>query len=706
MRLILTEKPSVARDFARALGLRARDGYFEGSEVTVTFAVGHLFELYAPHDYDPALKKWSWETLPIVPERFKRKEIEKTKKQARTIGKLLRKASEVIIATDAGREGELIAREILEECGWHGPTWRFWTSLSLTPQVIKETLRKLKLASEYDRLYQAALARQRADWIVGMNLSRAATLAFRNGGRGELFSVGRVQTAVLAILVDRRRERENFKPEPYWILKAVFEHPKGAFTATRFEIRDGKEETAIWEKEKAYALLAEIEKAACGTVVSVQKKRKKEPPPLLYNLTDLQKDANKLGFTAAKTLKIAQKLYEERKVLSYPRTESRHMGRANVPLVKGVLRKLSGAYPDVFGGVREDLITAKNNRVFDDSKLTDHHALIPLAPLPADATRDERVIYDLVLRRFAAAFHPDHVYDQTTAVVELAGEKFKARGKATVQEGWRRLYARAEDKKSKEDEEQAQALPPLAKGDTVKKKEAKLLERKTQPPPDYTEATLLAAMENPGRFVENETLKKIFRGETGLGTQATRSQILELLISRGYVDRKGRKLIATEKGCFLIERLRSTDRARVFTDPAETARWEEWLHAVAAGNRKVDGFLEGIVRLVKQGVEELKGLSSKGGYERKANVIGKCPQCGADVIEGRKGYGCSRWRDGCKFVIWKEICGKKISPATAKTLLSGKTTRELKGFKSKKGKKFSARLKLENNKVVFVWDNT
>lgn len=704
MRLILTEKPSVARDFARALGLKARDGYYEGNGVLVTFAVGHLFELYAPHDYDSSLKKWSWETLPIVPERFKRKEIKDTQKQLRIIRTLIRKASEVVIATDAGREGELIAREILEECDWRGPTKRFWTSLSLTPQVVKETLANLlKPASEYDRLYDAALARQRADWIAGMNLSRAATLAFRNGGRGELFSVGRVQTAVLALLVDRRRERENFKPEPYWILKAVFECPKGVFSATRFEIYDGKEETAIRDEKEAQALLAKIEKAATGTVVSVQKKRKKDPPPLLYNLTDLQKDANKLGFTAAKTLKIAQKLYEERKVLSYPRTESRHMGRANVSLVKGILRKLSGAYPDVFKDLKADLVSAANKHVFDDSKLTDHHALIPLAPLPADATWDEKVIHDLVLRRFAAAFHPDHVYDLTTVVLELAGEKFRARGKATVAEGWRRLYAKDEEKKSKEDEEQAQALPPLAKGDTVKKKEAKLLERKTQPPPDYTEAMLLAAMENPGRFVENEALKKVFRGETGLGTQATRAQILELLIARGYVDRKGRKLIATDKGCFLIERLRSTDKARVFTDPAETARWEEWLHAVAAGDRRVEGFLEGIIELVRRGVAELSALAGKGGYQRKADVVGQCPLCGADVIEGRKGYGCTRWREGCKFVIWKEICGKRISPATAKILLSGKTTRKLQGFKSKKGTKFSARLKLEDGKVIFVF---
>ncbi len=695
MRLILTEKPSTARDFARALGASPRDGYFEGKDTMVVCAFGHLFELFEPEDYDPALRRWSWEGLPIVPERFRRKPKDaKARKRLALIRKLLSSADEVVLATDAEREGELIGREILEECGWKGKTLRFWTSLTLTPEVVRAELKKLRPASEYDRLYRAALARQRADWLVGMNLSRAATLAF---GKKELFSVGRVQTAVLALLVTRRRERENFKPEPYWVLTAVFLKEGRRFVAVRFAVRDGREEVAIRSREEAERLLSKVSRVRTGVVVSVERSKKRESPPLLYDLTELQREAARLyGFTAKKTLAIAQKLYEDYKVLSYPRTESRYLGRRNFSLVKSVLEKLSGTYPDVFRGILPERVSPDNKRVFNDSGLTDHHALIPLAELPPDAGPDEKRIYELVLRRFAAVFHPDHEYETTRVVIELAGEKFRARGKVTLKPGWRALYGKETEKQENSDDEASenQSLPVLRKGESVEKISAELKEKKTQPPPDYTEDTLLAVMKSPAGLVEEENLKKIFRGDKGLGTQATRAEIIETLVKRGYVRRVGKKLVATDKGCFLIEALRKTERVAVFTDPAETARWEEWLAGIAHGERPERGFLEGIVDLVRAGIEELSKLSSGTNFVRERKVLGKCPLCGADVVEGRKGYGCVRWKEGCRFVIWKEIAGKRIPESAVRTLLSGRITRKLMGFRARSGKKFEARLKL------------
>ena len=711
MRLILTEKPSTARDFARALGLNPRDGYFEGKGTVVVCAFGHLFELFEPEDYDPALGKWSWEKLPIVPERFRRKPKDaKARDRVSLIRKLLAKVSEVVLATDAEREGELIGREILEECGWEGRTLRFWTSLTLTPEVVRAELKRLRPAEEYDRLYRAALVRQRADWLVGMNLSRAATLAF---GKKELFSVGRVQTAVLAILVTRRRERESFKPEPYWVLRADFSKNGQRFVAERIAVRDGREEVAIRSRDEAERLLSKVSRVRTGVVVSVERNKKREAPPLLYDLTELQREAARFyGFSAKKTLALAQKLYEDYKVLSYPRTESRYLGRRNFSLVKSVLERLSGAYPDVFRGIEPSRVSPENKRVFNDSGLTDHHALIPLAPLPEDAGRDDRRIYELVLRRFAAVFHPDHEYESTRVVIELADEKFRASGRVTLKPGWRALYGKEPGKQENGEgvertSAESQGLPVLRKGEGVEKISAELKEKKTQPPPDYTEDTLLAVMKSPAGLVEEENLKKIFRGDKGLGTQATRAEIIETLCRRGYVKRVRKKLIATDKGCFLVEALRKTERASVLTDPAETARWEEWLAGIAHGERSERGFIEGIVDLVRAGVSELKRLSSGTNFARERKVLGKCPLCGADVVEGRKGYGCVRWKEGCGFVIWKEIAGKRIPESAVRTLLSGKITRKLKGFRARSGKKFEAGLKLVKDesgvRVEFVF---
>jgi len=694
MKLILTEKPSVARDFAKALKLSKKDGYFEGNGYVVTWAFGHLYELARPEDYNSELKKWSWEGLPIIPSSFKRiPKDASSRKQIKVIKQLLSKASEVIVGTDAEREGELIAREILEECGWKGKTWRFWTSLSLTPDVVKKTLKNLKPAKNYDRLYHAALARQQADWLVGMNLSRAATLAF---GKKELFSIGRVQTAVLAILVKRYHERVNFKPKPYWLLKAILEKDGKAFTASWI---GGQ----IFEKEKAYNLLEKVKSAKEARVIKVERKRQKTGSPYLYDLITLQQDAaKKFGFSSKKTLSIAQKLYEVYKCLSYPRTESRFMGKDNFNLVKDRLFLLSSSYPEIFRVIDKNKINPGYKRVFNDAGLTDHHALIPLAPLPDEASPDEKKIYELVLKRFAAAFSEDYVYENTYVELEIAGEKFKATGKIDLKKGWTEIFIPAKEEDKDKEEEENNKLPDLIQGETVKKIKEKLRTKMTQPPSEYTESSLLAVMKNPALLVEDTKHKEIFK-DRGLGTQATRADIIETLIKRNYVQRKGKKLIPTQKGIFLINQLSKLGKMKALTEPAETARWEGWLAEIAQGNKKANGFLEGINRLIKDCIDELKKQEAK--YERKKETLGKCPLCGGDVFEGKKSYYCSSWKEkNCEFKIWKQLYGKNITPSIARELLTKKITKKLK-FKSKAGKTFQAKLKLlKDGKIELVFD--
>lgn len=689
--LILTEKPSVAMDFAKSLNISGRrDGYIENDRYVITWAVGHLVELFEPEDYDPGLKKWRLEALPIIPERFRYKPASKTKKQLEIIKSLLKpkKVGRLVIATDAGREGEVIARTIVNETGFPigGNVFRFWTSQALTPSVVRETMKKLKPAVDFDRLWHAGQSRQIADWLVGMNGSRAATIQMH-----DLFSVGRVQTAVLALLVDRRRERENFKPEPYWMLYCFFRNEKGEWKGTWFR----EKETRFLDEEDAGKVRASVE-GKTGTVGSVKKQKKKQPPPLLYSLTDLQREANAgFGFSAKKTLSLAQKLYEDRKCLSYPRTDSRVLGSKNVSLARDIVDKLSVAYPPVFAGADPKLISGANKRVFNDAKLTDHHALIPLAPVPNGVSPDERKIYDLVLKRFAAAFHPDCEYEQTDVVTIVEKETFKTMGKIVLEPGWTVVYKGETGKK-----ETDVVLPPLEKGDPAEVREAKLEKKMTQPPPEYSEALLLRDMTNPGRYVDEDELKKIYRGDVGLGTQATRAQIIETLIARKYADRIKKKMIAADKGCALIDALRRFKISSGLTRPEQTAEWERELENIARGNGSHEHFIARIIEMVESMVGELKTLKTVGKQTSGQAAFGNCPSCGGGIIEGKRGYGCSNWREadgGCRFVVWKEISGKTIPPAMVRTLILNGKAGPLNGFLSEDNKPFSASLVIENS---------
>ncbi len=703
--LVLTEKPSVARDFARALGVSGkRDGFLEGNGYVITWAVGHLVELAEPEDYEARWKKWSLESLPILPASLKYKPISRSEKQLAVIQRQIQRedVGKIVIATDAGREGEVIARTILgtvEVQSPRGEMYRFWTSQALTEQVVRETLQNLKPASEYDRLWNAGQSRQIADWLVGMNLSRAATLKLRGASRN-VFSVGRVQTAVLALLVERKRERDDFIPKPYWLLRANFSNEKGAWWGTWFKGEDDR----FQEKGAAEAILSRVANEK-GKVRSVKREKKKLPPPLLYSLTDLQREANsKLGLSAKDTLDIAQALYEEKKCLSYPRTDSRVLGSQNVDLARKIVAKLAKASPEIFAGVQQNRISTTNKRVFNDAKLTDHHALIPLAPLPQGATREQAQVYDLVLKRFAAAFHPDYEYEATLIVTDVLGETFRTKGSRPLVPGWKAVYGLKETPQSAspEEEPEEENLPLLERGDPAEVEEARLEEKMTQPPPEYSEALLLKDMTNPSRYVTEEELQKIFKGDIGLGTQATRAQIIETLLLRKYIVREKKKLYPTEKGCFLIDRLRRFERARAIATPEETARWEMELEKIALGEGDPEAFMRGIREFVQNGVEEFK--MSEGGQGMPA-TLGKCPACGGEIIEGKKGFGCSNWREkdgGCRFVVWKEIDGQKIWPVTLRALLAGKTTPPM-HFRSKDGREFTAELKLERDETERVW---
>jgi DNA topoisomerase III len=705
--LILTEKPSVARDFAKALGVKSKkDGYLENEHYIITWAVGHLVELFEPQDYDTKWKKWRLDNLPILPDFFQYKPIQKTQKQLKIICGLLSKniSEQVVIATDAGREGEVIARTILLTGGIPADKFeknekikRFWTSQALTPQVVKAGMDSLKPAGEYDRLWRAGQARQIADWLVGMNGSRSATIKMN-----DLFSVGRVQTAVLALLVDRRRERENFKPEPYWILKAHFENGKGDWWGAWFK----ENQTRILLEQDAKIIREQIENRT-GHVVSVEKQKKNQAPPLLYSLTDLQREANsRYGFYAKKTLSIAQALYEEKKCLSYPRTEARVLGTQNIPLVKKIIDNLSRLYPELFRNIIPERITEKYKRIFDDSRLTDHHAIIPLAPLPQSASTDEKTIYDLVMKRFASAFHADCEYEQTIIITQVEKETFRTQGKRIIKPGWRVVYEMEIEKKVGSDEEfENENIPPLEKNDPAKVIDIKIDYKETLPSPEYTEALLLRDMTNPARYVTEDKLKKIYRGDIGLGTQSTRAQIIETLLMRKYVQRQKRYLIALDKGCMLIETLRGFEKAKILTSTEETARWEMQLNRIAQGEETGQSFLNSIKTFIHEIVEEFKtdkimlpkSVQNSPPIQGTAAVYGKCPRCGGDIIEGKKGFGCSRWRkeDGlCRFVIWKTITGKKISKSAVTQLLQKGITQNIQGFTSKEGKKFSARLKI------------
>jgi DNA topoisomerase-3 len=697
--LVIAEKPSVGRDLARVLpgAFTKHEGYLEGPEHTVTWAVGHLVQLADPDEYEDRFKKWRMADLPIVPDRFKLVvRDERSRKQMNVVKRLLGSSDieRVVNACDAGREGELIFAYVYEKSGSRKPVQRLWLN-SMTTQAIKDAFATLRPAAELASLEAAARSRSEADWIVGMNATRAATIRLRSSFDGAV-SLGRVQTPTLAILARREQEIRDFVSEPYWIVDAGFETVENG--ARTYE---GRFHAGANPRLKTAAEAAEIVRACegqTGEITKLEKTERKERPPLLYDLTSLQRDANsRFGFTARRTLAAAQRLYEEHKALTYPRTNSRFLTGDMVEEIKPIARLVGGQREYAQGSeyvLGLDVLPLA--RVVNDEKVTDHHAIIPTRAErhPVDKMNDDdRRVYDLVVRRFLAIFHPDAVFENTRVETTVDSHVFRTRGKLMLVPGWRGVYGELADaERSDDDEGREQQLPKLEYGEQAHVQRIAAEEKETKPPRRYSEGALLAAMETAGKLVDEEELREAMK-ESGIGTPATRAAIIERLLQVGYVERDARALVVTEKGLNVIRLLGE----HALTSPGLTGDWEHRLAKIELGSDSREAFMGDIVKFTEATVTELD-TKLKDVRIPRAN-LGPCPVCGHDIVENRKGYSCwSREDPGCGFVIWKSKAGKQLPIAVARELIkTGRTEKPVTGFKGRSGKSFRAKLALQQS---------
>lgn len=706
--LVIAEKPSVARDIAKVLNCTKKgDGYLYNDKYIISWAIGHLVTLYEPEEYDESLKKWTMQTLPIMPDKLKLKAIKNTKQQFNILKNLInsKDVENLICATDSGREGELIFRYIYELTKCQKPFKRLWIS-SMTNEAIKEGFENLKDGKEYDNLYLSAKCRSEADWLVGINASRAFTIKFHS-----LLSIGRVQTPTLAILVDKHKEIQNFKVQEYFEIEANFKTLNDGQIFKGIWI-DENNETKILDKEKANNIL-EIVKEKNGIIDKIEKETKKQPPPLLYDLTELQRECNKkFSYSAQKTLSIAQDLYEKRKLITYPRTDSRYLSKDMSSKLLSILKMLKNInnyspFLDYVLNLEKLPIT---KRIIDDSKVTDHHAIIPtLTKANISAlSKDEFNVYDLIVRRFIAVFYPAYVYNITKIITNIENNLFLTKGTTIKDEGFTKLNIKTEKEKKEEE-----ILPNVKKGQNVYNEKTNLLTKKTTPPKPYNEASLLSAMENAGRFIDNEDLKEQLK-ESGLGTPATRASIIERLIHVGYVERKGKSLIPTEKGIKLIDIV-----PKELKSPETTGKWEKGLSSISKGNMESKKFMDSIGRYVNFLVDYAKNTKQsiifdtekynnfkKSEKYKSLEKFGNCPICNNDILENSKSYYCSNWQNGCKFGIWKNALEKYnvfIHKNIAKSLIKDKTLKDIKiiDFKDKQ-EKLADLILLDNGNINVI----
>lgn len=723
MRVVVCEKPSVARDLARVLGARGqRKGYLEGDGLRITWCFGHLLELQDPAHYDEAWKRWSLDTLPMVPERFQVRVRKGAEEQFGIVRGLLRDrgTAEVVNACDAGREGELIFRLVYEHAGCEAPVQRLWVS-SLTDGAIRNAWSSLQPGARFDALGDAARSRSEADWVVGLNATRAMTCMARAAGGDALWSVGRVQTPTLAMIVTRDAEIEAFVPETYWTVKGSVEAEAGRFDARWTRVLAGKESKGDGEGEapKGERLRSAEEAEAIvaasvgqpGIVAKADRRTRQERPPLLYDLTALQRRANqRYGLSAGRTLEIAQALYEKHKVLSYPRTDARFLTSdqvAELPAVLDGVGRLDVYAPHV--ALARNQVGNPGKRVVDDAEVGDHHAIIPTGRTP-DSGRlspDEKRIYDMVARRFLAALSPPAEVALADIVVEVEGKggvvlpdgvvnplTWRAKGRVVVAAGWRAV----DPPKARKDVE----LPLVQVGDEVTLASADAKERQTRPPRPHDDASLLDAMEKAGRQLEDADLKRAMRS-AGLGTPATRAAVLQTLLDRDYVLREKKALRATAKGKALLEALPSND----LTSPELTGRWEKRLADMAEGKESRGDFMRDVATRAADIVGQIAGIevpeAARVRTRPEAKPLGDCPVCGKPVRQRGTIYTCDTGRS-CPFVVFGTMSKRKISARMVKQVLTQGRSDLVKGFKSRAGKPFDAGLEVgEDGKVGFYF---
>ena len=681
---IIAEKPSVARDIARIVGAKSKqEGYMEGSDYVVTWAMGHLIALAMPETY--GFSTYKAEDLPIRPNPFQLvvRQVRRDKeyvsdpaalKQLKVIRSCFDKADRIIVATDAGREGELIFRYIYSYLNCHKPFDRLWIS-SLTDKAICEGLSNLKPGNCYDNLYHSAKARSEADWLVGINASRALSIA-RKGG----YSLGRVQTPTLAMVCRRYIENRDFSSVPYWKLSVLTE--KEDLSLKTVGCKDYESEAS------AQTALAALRSQSQLTVETVVRKVAGTPPPLLYDLTALQKDANRHhGFSADKTLSIAQSLYEK-KITTYPRTGSRYISEDVFEEVPALLRKIG-----------KTLSNPLNRHSVDNAKITDHHAIIPTGETPSGLSTDEITIYQMVVNRFIEAFSSDSEEERMQVRFTNGTNTFTWKACRQISLGWKAVQkdkATEADKKEDSDEHILSSLPNLTEGEVLSLVNADITEHKTKPKPLYTEATLLSAMENAGKEVEDAESKKAM-AECGIGTPATRANIIETLILRDYICREKKSIIPTEKGLAVYEIVKD----KKIANAEMTGSWELALAAIEAGKMPSDKFSQGINSYVGTICEELLSLSS----EQKSYPVYRCPKCGQQSV-GIYAKVAKCRHESCGFHVFREVCGILLSEDNIRDLISSGRTPILKGLTSKAGKKFNARLVLgEDYATSFEFEN-
>jgi len=689
-KLIIAEKPSVAADIARALGGFTRKGdYFESDQYVLSSAVGHLLELTLPEKYDVKRGKWSFSRLPVIPPHFDLAPIERSESRLNLLLRLMKRkdVTGLVNACDAGREGELIFRYIVQHARNKKPIERLWLQ-SMTPASIREGFSALRADKELLPLADAAKSRSEADWLIGINGTRAMTAFNSKEGGFYLTTVGRVQTPTLAILVEREERIRAFTSRDYWEVHARFGAKAGEYPGRWFDTGFKKDDDGerkperLWEKTKAEAIVAAC-RGKTG-IASEETKPSTQLSPLLYDLTSLQREANgRFGFPARMTLSLAQALYERHKVLTYPRTDSRALPEDYLGTVKKTLEEL--------GDTREFAPFAKqilkqgwvkaNKRIFDNSKISDHFAIIPTLQTPRNLNEAEQKLYDLVVRRFLAVFYPAAEYLQTTRITRVGEHQFKTEGKVLENPGWLAVYGRAGG-------EENENLPPITPDEKVPVREVDVQANQTKPPPRYTEATLLSAMEGAGKLVEDDELRAAM-GAKGLGTPATRAAIIEGLIREQYVLREGRELVPTPKAFSLMFALHMLHIVELGS-PELTGEWEHKLKLIEAGKLTREEFMKGINDLVKNVVGVIKnGEIPDVVY---ATVPAPCPKCGGKVQENYRKVQCQK----CDFTLWRVISGREWAPEELAELFTKRFVGPLNGFRSKQGRPFSAGIRLND----------